>query len=65
MSLREFVVIAMYLSSMILMLQVFYDKYSNSNLAKHMKTGIQNYFAPFNALKGFDRHFFVLFETTD
>ena len=43
----------------------FYDSNANSNLAKHMKTGIQNYFAPFNALKGFDRHFFVLFETTD
>ena len=38
---------------MILMLQVF-DKYSNSNPYKHMKTGNKNYFAP---SKGFEHHF--------
>ena len=34
---------------MLLMLQFFYDEYSNSNLAKHMEIGIENYIAPLNA----------------
>ena len=33
-----------------LMLQIFYDKYPNSNLAEHMKTGVESFVAP---LKGF------------
>ena len=45
---------------MILILEIVYDKNSNSNLAKHAKIGIENYIAP---LKGCKITHSVVFDT--
>ena len=45
---------------MILILEIVYDKYANSNLAKHAKIGIEDYIAP---LKGCETTPSVVFDT--